>query len=874
MFTIDEDLSIYVTRGDAVTFAISAKQQDGTQYTFQAGDLVRMTVYVKKKADSIVLQKDFPVTSETKTVEIFLTKNEMKIGDVISKPVDYWYEVELNPLSHPLTIIGYDEDGPKIFRLYPEGERFPENDEEELNPIIPVIDGELDLTSTRPVENQAIARAVTKLRADVDKNKAEATEKNTITNTALTNLSAEVATEKARLDNLVSGTTVDEAEVIDARVGSEGHTYTNLRNAIVLPAESLENELEGLFQNGNNLINADELQVGSFVNQTNGETVASATHQLTPFIRIKQNTVYRLDSFFNLILLEEDTSKRYALYDAEQNFISGGVNVSSFETDVNARFIRVSVSVNNKIMLHTLEEMQSDYEPYSKYIKKSLIENASDEVFETKLAELTESTANLFNPSQITPGYYVAQGNGTLYTGANHLLSEYIEVKGGADYVFGFYDGVQYSDNDYELRYALYNKNKEYLSGGYRALSLKTPKEAKYIRFSFYNNAPDLMFCEGAELPEYVGFKKQFKSYLIDGYTKAEIKNMLGSGEAPILNLPSVVYGLVGEEFNIYFDNLVDGHDTDYTFNVTCSVGMQLERCYRVTPTETGEFSLKIDVTRKRDNSTASKACTLKIADKAAKSDVSVLVIGDSTTANGICVSKLIENFESDATKLTMLGTRGTSPALHEGRSGWTFNQFVNVSNDANVTSLTNAFYNPETDTFDMAYYMSESGIKAPDVVIINLGINDCFSFVEDETLREGIAKINGYCDTMITSIRAACPDTKICVALTIPPNYSQDAFGKGYKCNQTQWRYKRNNVLWVNNLIGLYDGREEENIYVVPIHTNLDTIYNMGMEEIQHNKRNENTYKSPIANGGVHPVESGYWQIADIYWFFLKNII
>jgi hypothetical protein len=37
-------------------------------------------------------------------------------------------------------------------------------------------------------------------------------------------------------------------------------------------------------------------------------------------------------------------------------------------------------------------------------------------------------------------------------------------------------------------------------------------------------------------------------------------------------------------------------------------------------------------------------------------------------------------------------------------------------------------------------------------------------------------------------------------------------------------------------------------------------------------NARNtEVTYESPIENGGVHPVLSGYWQIADIYTAFLK---
>jgi hypothetical protein len=35
--------------------------------------------------------------------------------------VDYWYEVELNPDEDCQTIVGYDEDGAKVLRLFPEG---------------------------------------------------------------------------------------------------------------------------------------------------------------------------------------------------------------------------------------------------------------------------------------------------------------------------------------------------------------------------------------------------------------------------------------------------------------------------------------------------------------------------------------------------------------------------------------------------------------------------------------------------------------------------------------------------------------------------------------------------------------------------------
>jgi hypothetical protein len=63
------------------------------------------------------------VTEECESVQIILTSEEMRIGDIINKPVDYWYEVELNPdTPYTVTILGYTkEKGPKILSLTPEG---------------------------------------------------------------------------------------------------------------------------------------------------------------------------------------------------------------------------------------------------------------------------------------------------------------------------------------------------------------------------------------------------------------------------------------------------------------------------------------------------------------------------------------------------------------------------------------------------------------------------------------------------------------------------------------------------------------------------------------------------------------------------------
>lgn len=122
MFIINDDKSIYLTRGDVASIDVSANISETEPYVFKPGDMVRLNIVEKKNYDNVVLQKDVVVEEETFSVNIVLTRNDTKIGGIINKPVDYWYEIELNPETVPQTFIGHDTDGPKIFRLFPEGD--------------------------------------------------------------------------------------------------------------------------------------------------------------------------------------------------------------------------------------------------------------------------------------------------------------------------------------------------------------------------------------------------------------------------------------------------------------------------------------------------------------------------------------------------------------------------------------------------------------------------------------------------------------------------------------------------------------------------------------------------------------------------------
>lgn len=123
MFKIDPvTKEIKVTRGDIGCIGVQALNKDKTNYEFKKGDIVRINVFKRSDCNCVLLRKDTIVEEPCIEMEINLTKDDTKIGDVIIKPTNiYLYEIELNPDTHPQTIIGFDDEtGEKMFTLYPE----------------------------------------------------------------------------------------------------------------------------------------------------------------------------------------------------------------------------------------------------------------------------------------------------------------------------------------------------------------------------------------------------------------------------------------------------------------------------------------------------------------------------------------------------------------------------------------------------------------------------------------------------------------------------------------------------------------------------------------------------------------------------------
>lgn len=112
------DKEIHINRGDRLLMEFSIDNEN-EKYTFKDGDKIKFSIYEKMGMDKppILSKEIIPIVGAT-SVDIDIPGSKMKIGEMTNKPIEYWYEIELNDEE---TIIGYDEDGAKKLILYPEG---------------------------------------------------------------------------------------------------------------------------------------------------------------------------------------------------------------------------------------------------------------------------------------------------------------------------------------------------------------------------------------------------------------------------------------------------------------------------------------------------------------------------------------------------------------------------------------------------------------------------------------------------------------------------------------------------------------------------------------------------------------------------------
>lgn len=106
--------TFHVSRGDSGIIHLSLKNTN-----FAVGDKIFFRIYEAEGLDSLpIVETEATVLEEGNTIAITLDKEDTNFGDLGNTVVDYWYEISV---GEDRTILGFDENGAKVFKLYPTG---------------------------------------------------------------------------------------------------------------------------------------------------------------------------------------------------------------------------------------------------------------------------------------------------------------------------------------------------------------------------------------------------------------------------------------------------------------------------------------------------------------------------------------------------------------------------------------------------------------------------------------------------------------------------------------------------------------------------------------------------------------------------------
>jgi lysophospholipase L1-like esterase len=365
-----------------------------------------------------------------------------------------------------------------------------------------------------------------------------------------------------------------------------------------------------------------------------------------------------------------------------------------------------------------------------------------------------------------------------------------------------------------------------------------------------------------------------------------------GAANSVRLILPKTIPAAVGIECNLYFENVVlAARPGSLLFDTVCPKGRQQVERWTWVPTEAdvGSHPLELIIRDENNHRLASAACTIDVAPpkRGEGKTLTMLMIGDSLTHASVYPQRVVEQSEKmSGPKVTLIGSHTPQPASpllrHEGYGGWTAKRFATYFTETARTGEYAKRGSPflyrtgtESPHLDfVAYCRDMNEGRFPDVVSIFLGPNDIFSF-NDETIEAGIDDMLKHLELLLKMISDASPSTKIALLSPVPPAASQDAFGSNYASGQTRWQYRRNQHRLVERIYEQFanpldNSSATRRLFIVPTDIGLDCVNNYPTETVLANATTD--IKIVRQSNGVHPAGSGYNQIGDMLFAWLKN--
>lgn len=321
--------------------------------------------------------------------------------------------------------------------------------------------------------------------------------------------------------------------------------------------------------------------------------------------------------------------------------------------------------------------------------------------------------------------------------------------------------------------------------------------------------------------------------------------------------LPSVIPAVKEFETNIFWDNILLNTNIKSVarIDIANSIGGRnnvMEDRWRIyLPSNTTDITQTFNIYF-NDTKNISKAikADIKVLDKNIGSGQTrkIIFIGDSLTDNNVYEPELLNLFKNDVMNIELLGSRGNTPNLHEGRAGWTTKHYCTQSS---FNNRTNAFWNPSTSKFDFSYYMNNQNYANVDYVFINMGTNDMANS-NTETL--------GYFTEMLNSIKAFNSNIVVFIGLCPPLSSRSD-----------NYKYKNKRIELMQMLLDKFDKRQNERILINPLVLNIDALNGFPTNLITGNRHNE---ELKVLTDNTHPTNSEYFKMADTIYCSIKYAV
>jgi lysophospholipase L1-like esterase len=320
------------------------------------------------------------------------------------------------------------------------------------------------------------------------------------------------------------------------------------------------------------------------------------------------------------------------------------------------------------------------------------------------------------------------------------------------------------------------------------------------------------------------------------------------SQDRPQVLLPADIYCNPYADVSMYYINVTQNPGAGpYRFRITGCPGKKYQDRYTFTidKRSSKDFRLHVKVSDQKSPMKLKMHSTVHYTKvkKAPADTVNILIVGNSLTARGVYPAK-VQSYLRDSVgfPVKFLGTKKSNGGIHEGYGGKTWKWFGHHGDSPFV------FRTADNDSIlDFHRYFSEVVHAEPDIVVIFLGINDCFraDTTSVAAIDQTIDKMLSEATFFLNKLIEYRPGLQIGICLTPPANDRTEAFRHNYGDKYTRSGWKKIQRRLVERYITFFDGHFQSNCSLIPVEINIDT------------------YTGYPDDNAVHPNVYGYHQIA-----------